>query len=368
GYAWFLPATFLGRISFKTRAAVMLVFFYILGVALVLRLGPFAAGPIWLFIFPVMAGLLFGMQTALLCLLLNGLTVFGFGVLIATGFHAVDFMPPNMAAKWWVISSNFILLDTVATLSLAVLLRGLKKALDEQQHIRNSLEEKHTELQNTNIMLTREITERQRAEMELKNSHEILLTVVDSIDADIFVADMDTHEILLMNRHMQERYGGDSTGEKCWRIFQNEKAPCRECPIPHLVNPQGQATGLYVWEVKNPVSGRQYLNFNRAIRWTDGRLVQLQIAMDVTELTRVQKEKLNLEIQLRQAQKMEAIGTLAGGIAHDFNNILAAILGYTEIAMEVGRGDKQIVRYLREVVRAAHRARDLTAKIQSSSR
>ncbi|MBL0715967.1 MAG: hypothetical protein JJV98_19955, partial [Desulfosarcina sp.] len=57
GYAWFLSATFLGRISFKTKAAVMLVFIYMLGVALVLRRGLFAPGPIWLFIFPVMAGL-----------------------------------------------------------------------------------------------------------------------------------------------------------------------------------------------------------------------------------------------------------------------------------------------------------------------
>jgi signal transduction histidine kinase/CheY-like chemotaxis protein len=368
GYAWFLWAAFSRRVTFKARAVVLLLFIYILGVSLLLRLGPFAAGPIWLFVFPVMAGLLFGMQSALVCLLVNGLTVVGFGIMLATGSHAIDFMPPNMEAKWWVISANFLLLDTVATLSLAVLLRGLKSALDEQQRIQRSLQEKHFELQAANESLTREITERQRAEAELKTSHEILLTVVDSIDADIFVADMDSHEILLMNRHMQESYGGDRTGEKCWRVFQNGTAACRQCPVPNLVDRDGQPTGLYAWEDHNVVTGRQYLNFDRAIRWTDGRLVQLQIAMDVTELTRIQKEKLNLEVQLRQAQKMEAIGTLAGGIAHDFNNILAAIIGYTEIAMEVGRGNRQVVEYLREVITAAHRAKDLTAQILTFSR
>jgi PAS domain-containing protein len=131
-----------------------------------------------------------------------------------------------MVAKWWVISANFILLDTVVTLSLAMLLRGLKKALDRQRQIQQSLEDKHAELQDANLNLTREITERQRAQNELKSSHEILLTVVDSIDADIFVADMDTHEILLMNRHMQDNYGGDRSGELCWRVFKGEKAAC----------------------------------------------------------------------------------------------------------------------------------------------
>ena len=135
-----------------------------------------------------------------------------------------------------------------------------------------------------------------------------------------------------------------------------------------LVDAEGQPTGLHLWEYHSAATGRQYLNFDRAIHWTDGRLVQLQIAMDITELTRIQKEKLNLEIQLRQAQKMEAIGTLAGGIAHDFNNILAAIIGYTEISMEVGRDNTQIVEYLREVMTAAHRAKDLTAQILTFSR
>ncbi len=368
GYAWFLYAAFTRRIAFKTKAAVLLLFIYVLGVTLILRLGPFAAGPFWLFIFPVMAGLLFGMQVSLVCLGLNALTVFGFGFLIAANPQTVDFTLPNMVAKWWVISANFILLDTVVTLSLAVLLRGLKKTLDRQHQIQMSLEDKHAELQTANINLTREITERQRAESELKSSHEILLTVVDSIDADIFVADMETHEILLMNRHMQDNYGGDRSGEKCWRVFKDETAVCSQCPVTKLVDVEGQPTGLHLWEYQSASTGRQYLNLDRAIHWTDGRLVQLQIAMDITELTRIQKEKLNLEIQLRQAQKMEAIGTLAGGIAHDFNNILAAIIGYTEISMEVDRGNTQLVQYLREVMTAAHRAKDLTAQILTFSR
>jgi signal transduction histidine kinase/uncharacterized membrane-anchored protein YhcB (DUF1043 family) len=368
GYVWFVWATFFRRISFAVRASVLLAFIYTLGVALLIKLGPFAAGSIWLFTFPVMTSLLFGLRPAVGALAVNALTVICFGVGLMGGWLAIEFMPINMADKWWVISANFLLLDTVATLSIAVLLRGLKTALEKQQQTRRSLEDKHRELQIANENLTQEFAERRRAEDEIKRSHEILLTVLDSIDADVSVADIETHEVLLMNRHMQESFGGDLTGTKCWEAFQKRSAPCEPCHCESIVDEAGQAIGLHVWEGDNPVTGRRYLNFDRAITWIDGRLVRLQIAMDITDLTRIQEEKLTLETQLRQAHKMEAIGTLAGGIAHDFNNILAAILGYSEIALEDCRGQLPIEGYLGEILKAAHRAKDLTQQILTFSR
>jgi PAS domain S-box-containing protein len=80
------------------------------------------------------------------------------------------------------------------------------------------------------------------------------------------------------------------------------------------------------------------------------------------------EDKKKLEYQLRQAQKMEAIGTLAGGIAHDFNNILAAIIGYTELAdLQVPEGNKA-KKNLKEVLKAGRRARDLVKQILAFSR
>jgi signal transduction histidine kinase len=368
GYVWFVWATLARRVSFTLRAGMLLAFIYFLGVALLLRLGPFAAGPIWLFAFPIMTSLLFGLRPAIVSLAINAATVICFGIALLTGSVTIAFIPSNMADKWWVISANFLVLDTVATLSIAVLLRGLKTVLEKQQATGRSLAEKHLELQKTNEDLKREFAERRRAEEEIKHSHEILVTVLDSIDADVFVADIESHEILLMNRHMRENFGGDMTGAKCWEAFQNRNTPCDPCISASIVDPDGEATGPYVWEGSNPITGRRYLNFDRAIRWIDGRLVRLQIAMDITELTRIQEEKLELETQLRQAQKMEAIGTLAGGIAHDFNNILAAILGYSEIALEDCRGQSPVEGYLNEILKAAHRAKDLTQQILTFSR
>jgi two-component system, cell cycle sensor histidine kinase and response regulator CckA len=90
--------------------------------------------------------------------------------------------------------------------------------------------------------------------------------------------------------------------------------------------------------------------------------------LDVTERKRLELERQQLEAQLRQAQKMEAIGTLAGGIAHDFNNILAGIMGYSELALIAVREGQENARELEEVLHLAKRARDLVKKIMTFGR
>ncbi|HTB65683.1 MAG TPA: ATP-binding protein [Steroidobacteraceae bacterium] len=91
-------------------------------------------------------------------------------------------------------------------------------------------------------------------------------------------------------------------------------------------------------------------------------------ATDTTAEKQAQADKEHLEAQLRQSQKMEAMGTLAGGIAHDFNNILGAILGYGELAYEHSAPDSALRRYLENVLHAAGRAKALVDRILGFSR
>jgi PAS domain S-box-containing protein len=91
---------------------------------------------------------------------------------------------------------------------------------------------------------------------------------------------------------------------------------------------------------------------------------------DVTAQKQSEQDRLNLETQLQQASKMEAVGKLAGAIAHDFNNILASIIGYTELSLAspAGTDPSQVHGYLREVVSAGQRARDLISQMLTFTR
>ena len=92
------------------------------------------------------------------------------------------------------------------------------------------------------------------------------------------------------------------------------------------------------------------------------------VGHDITEQKRAEEEKDRLAQRLRQAQKMEAIGTLAGGIAHDFNNILNIILGYADLAMDSTLPDSSIASDLGQVITAGNRAKELVHQILAFSR
>nr|WP_320011784.1 response regulator [uncultured Desulfobulbus sp.] len=103
---------------------------------------------------------------------------------------------------------------------------------------------------------------------------------------------------------------------------------------------------------------------------TENGAVDHYVAMfqDITTRKHTEEKTKTLRTQLLQSQKLEAIGTLAGGIAHDFNNILAAVIGYTDMAKEMTQSGTPLARDLDQVLRAGHRAKDLVRQILVFSR
>jgi PAS domain S-box-containing protein len=132
------------------------------------------------------------------------------------------------------------------------------------------------------------------------------------------------------------------------------RAPRYECEY-RIHQPDGQWRWLFVR--------------GRCLRDSTGKPYRIVgSTSDVTAEKQAQTDKEHLEAQLRQSQKMEAIGTLAGGIAHDFNNILGAILGYGELAQQHASAGSAMRRYLDNVMHAAERAKTLVDRILGFSR
>ncbi len=120
-----------------------------------------------------------------------------------------------------------------------------------------------------------------------------------------------------------------------------------------LVTKSGESIPYYFTGVREEIDGKDHL---------------IGFGIDITARKQAEQEKIKLESQLQQAQKMEAIGTLAGGIAHDFNNILAAILGYAEMAKDECQPESIVARDLEKVLEGGNRAKGLVQQILSFSR
>lgn len=212
------------------------------------------------------------------------------------------------------------------------------------------------------------ILKKQAAEKEREASHDTLLTILNSIDATIYVSNMKSHEILFMNRLMIESFGGNFTGRICYEVLRNSAKVCEHCPIDQLVDESGNPKGVVIWEGKNPVTQSWYVNYDRAIRWIDGRIVHLQVATDITQLKALQEKHIKAEGQLRQAQKMESVGRLAGGVAHDYNNISSIIIGYSELALEKVAQSDPLYDDLTEILSAAKRSTEITKQLLAFAR
>jgi len=126
--------------------------------------------------------------------------------------------------------------------------------------------------------------------------------VMDSLDALIYVSDMNTYEVLFINEHGKKIFG-DITGKICWQRLQKEQSgPCPFCTNKYLLDGEGKPGGIYTWEFQNPVSGNWFYIQDRAINWVDDRIVRLEVATDISERklseTKLAEEKELLAVTL----------------------------------------------------------------------
>ena len=331
--------------------------FYAVGLVSTVTLGLAGGGRLYLFAFSVLATLILGLNAGILALVLNVSTIFILAWLLKTGNIGWSIINSYSFDQWAAAGFSFIFLNTAITVSLGILVAALESKLAKEQSLSR-------ELKLANVQLKKKNAEQRLAEESLKKSDERYKTLTNNLHVGIYRNTTGAQgQFIEANPAIVEMFGYHSREEF---IAVNVADLYQNPDDRHFFNKKMLKNGFvnkYELKLKKKdgtffngsVSSVAVKDANGHVKFYDG------IIEDITG-------KRELELQLQQSQKMEAIGTLAGGIAHDFNNILSAIIGYTELSLiDVEKGST-LYQNLQEVFKAGERAKDLVKQILTFSR
>jgi PAS domain S-box-containing protein len=225
------------------------------------------------------------------------------------------------------------------------------------------------------LAVTREITDRKEREEALRKSEDRLRATVEAA-MDCIIAIDEQGRIIELNPAAEATFGhrrAEVLGQGLADLIVPERyRAAHQAGMDHyLATGEGPYIGKRVEVIALRADGSEFpaeLAIDVA-QGTEGRIF-IGYLRDITERKRAEADRVRLEGQLRQAQKMEAIGQLTGGIAHDFNNILTGTLGYLAMAQEQAAvyEDPKLTKYLERAERAGQRAKGLIQEMLTFSR
>ena len=223
--------------------------------------------------------------------------------------------------------------------------------------------------ENCLVAVTKDITQFKEAQEKVRESEKRYRDLFNSVSDLIYTHDLEGR-FLSANKALTEIFDyepEDFIGRKVTDIMKPELRPLFYTEYIEAIKKQGHNEGVTAYFTKD--DRKIYIEYrNRLITPGEGEPYITGIGRDVTERIQAEREIKKLNKEMLQAQKMEAVGTLAGGIAHDFNNLLQGILGFTQMLLMEKDGNDPDTAKLKQIEKAAHRASELTQQLLAFSR
>ena len=276
---------------------------------------------------------------------------------------------------------NLALVQSLTTRTEAVerLNREITKEIHDRRLVEEQLRTAHSDLEQrivertadlaqANASLQGEVQEHRRTEGALLSSETRFNDLTDNLNQGVWFARAQPPQVLYVNPAFERIWGMPAE-----RFYGNPKL-WRDCIHP---DDRQMVTEAYDAEIANP-TGHDLQRLYRIVRpdgqvrWIHDRMViHHTLSGEVDSLSGITEditEARELEDQLRQAQKMEAVGRLAGGVAHDFNNVMTVILGYSAVLLQEVSQNPSARHFVQEIQRAGERCAALTGQLLTFSR
>ncbi len=329
------------RIRLAVRAAITLLIAFLVGVFIIAQAGFLSGGPAWLFCFAVLAGVLLGLRGALVATFLNAAAITLLAWLSAQEYVATPPVSINIL-RAVTAGANFIFLNAVAAVSVAVLVNGLQALNRRTEAATAALQQERENLIQTKDQLKQEIQVRRQSEKDLQQSERKYRLLAENIQDVIWTMDLKLRFTYLSPAI--ERLLGWSADE--YRQFKLEELLAAESVVKVLNEfkeqyRRAQQSGSFhrsatiELDMLRKDSGRVKVEVTASFLLDDAGnpIGILGVTRDITERYKAEQEKAELRESLARSKKMEALGTLAGGVAHDLNNVLSGIVSYPDLLL-----------------------------------
>jgi len=219
--------------------------------------------------------------------------------------------------------------------------------IDHLAELEKKIYQRTGELDERNRQLSVEVKERQDAENRLKQLNELLSGIISTFEGIIYVVDFDNHEILFANDYLRSLFGFDPVGKKCHQLIHSaDDQPCMFCSNMQSLTADDRPLEPHQYEYQNPFNKKWYRAKDQAIKWSDGRFVKLEIAIDITEQKTIENF---LQEARRQAEKgMGMRSRLVALVAHDLKSPFYSMTQMLKRILEREHFDHQIHRQFLE--------------------